>query len=81
MSNRPTKERLQDAMDTLKLSVNANDVPHVWALIYEIEAQQAEIERLSTAIEDALSVAEMLREDITLEPWATLREAITNDTP
>lgn len=36
----------------------------------------AEVERLETAIQDAISIAEMYRENFTLEPWCSLLDAV-----
>jgi len=50
MTNRPTAEQLTEAISSLKLSTKERDLPRLWALIYEIEAQQAEIRQLKLAL-------------------------------
>lgn len=49
------------------------DVPK---LVEALVQDRAEVERLRTVIEDAISIGEMQREDFLLEPWASLVNAV-----
>jgi hypothetical protein len=44
MPRRPTRDQLIESIHTLKAEVPDRLYPHVWTLIYEIEALQAEVD-------------------------------------
>lgn len=53
-----------------RLHAELEDGPQIQKL------QEERIRDLETAIEDALSIAEMEGRDFCLEPWASLRDAV-----
>jgi hypothetical protein len=50
MSKRPTQARLEYAITSLKHNVKEEDLPHVWALIYEIEGLTSENAKIVLAL-------------------------------
>jgi hypothetical protein len=69
MSKRPTPTRLGYAITQLKRNVKEEDVPHLWALIYEIEGLQSEVIALERVVTKKQNVSIRVEKETEFSSW------------